>query len=119
MTEGLPIPGMNLADEYINARVRFGYWKDAAIRLTGECVWSFTSMFLELWDYILKTESDYTFYRATSMEKHRLQEKIHADEKGFVQPYTDSPLDHEDVGENVYLNMISRAKNIFTSLLRI
>ena len=65
--------GMNLADEYINARVRFGYWKDAAIRLTGECVWSFTSMFLELWDYILKIESDYTFYRATSMEKHRLQ----------------------------------------------
>lgn len=32
-------------------------------------------MFLELWDYILKIESDYTFYRATSMEKHRLQEK--------------------------------------------
>ena len=54
------------------------------------------------------------------MEKHRLQEKIHADEKGFVQPYTDSPLDHEDVGENVYLNIISRAKKtIFTSLLRI
>ena len=74
-------------------------------------------MFLELWDYILKTESDYTFYRATSMEKHRLQEKIYADEKGFVQPYTDSPLDHEDVGENVYLNMLSRAKKylyIFT-----
>ena len=112
--------GMNLADEYINARVRFGYWKDAAIRLTGECVWSFTSMFLELWDYILKIESDYTFYRATSMEKHRLQEKIHADEKGFVQPYTDSPLDHEDVGENVYLNIISRAKKylyIFTPYL--
>ena len=112
--------GVNLADEYINARVRFGYWKDAAIRLTGECVWSFTSMFLELWDYILKTESDYTFYRATSMEKHRLQEKIHADEKGFVQPYTDSPLDHEDVGENVYLNIISRAKKylyIFTPYL--
>lgn len=77
-------------------------------------------MFLELWDYILKTESDYTFYRATSMEKHRLQEKIHADEKGFVQPYTDSPLDHEDVGENVYLNIISRAKKylyIFTPYL--
>ena len=105
------VHGVNLADEYINARVRFGYWKDAAIRLTGECVWSFTSMFLELWDYILKIESDYTFYRATSMEKHRLQEKIHADEKGFVQPYTDSPLDHEDVGENVYLNIINRAKH--------
>jgi cardiolipin synthase len=46
--------------------------------------------------------------------------KIHADEKGFVQPYTDSPLDHEDVGENVYLNMISRAKKylyIFTPYL--
>lgn len=67
--------GMNLADEYINARVRFGYWKDAAIRLTGECVWSFTSMFLELWDYILKIESDYTFYRATSMENTGCRKK--------------------------------------------
>ncbi len=26
---------MNLADEYINRRVRFGHWKDSAILLRG------------------------------------------------------------------------------------
>ena len=29
---------------------------------------------------------------------------------GFVQPYGDSPLDGEVVGENVYLNVINQAK---------
>ena len=39
---------------------------------------------------------------------------------GFVQPYTDSPLDHETVGENIYLNIINRAEKyvyIFTPYL--
>lgn len=109
--------GLNFADEYINAKERFGYWKDTAIRLTGPCVWSFTSMFLELWDYILKNESDYAFYRASSLEG--ATDTVPAD-AGFVQPYTDSPLDSEDVGENVYLNLISRARKyvyIFTPYL--
>ncbi len=30
---------------------------------------------------------------------------------GYVQPFCDSPLDNETVGENVYLNIINRAKN--------
>ena len=29
---------------------------------------------------------------------------------GYVQPYSDTPLDHENVGENIYLNIINRAK---------
>ena len=39
---------------------------------------------------------------------------------GFVQPYGDSPLDNENVGENIYLNIINRAKRyvyIFTPYL--
>ena len=31
--------------------------------------------------------------------------------KRQVQPYTDTPLDHEKVGQAVYLNMISRARD--------
>ena len=29
--------GVNLADEYINAEQRFGYWKDAALRAGRRC----------------------------------------------------------------------------------
>ena len=40
----------NLADEYINQRVRFGHWKDTAVLIKGKAVDSFTMMFLRLWD---------------------------------------------------------------------
>ena len=41
--------GINLADEYINEITRHGYWKDSAIMLKGDAVFSFTQMFLNLW----------------------------------------------------------------------
>ena len=110
--------GLNLADEYINEKEKFGYWKDTAIRLTGPCVWSFTSMFLELWDYILRQQSDYSRYRVDFSQNKT--PAVSESQKGFVQPYTDSPFDQEDVGENVYLNIIAHAKDyvyIFTPYL--
>ena len=42
--------GVNLADEYINRKVRFGHWKDTAIMLKGDAVQSFTMMFLQMWN---------------------------------------------------------------------
>ena len=33
------------------------------------------------------------------------------DSDGFVQPYADSPLDQERVGENVYLNVLKNARD--------
>lgn len=47
--------GINIADEYINEIERFGYWKDTGIRMKGAAVWSFTCMFLEMWNYIINS----------------------------------------------------------------
>lgn len=94
--------GINLADEYINAIERFGYWKDSALRLTGACVDSFTTMFLDMWNYIVKDQEDYTRFLGRC--------KLGSKTGGYVQPYADSPLDKEDLGENVYMNMITHAK---------
>lgn len=96
--------GINIADEYINEKVRFGYWKDTGIRLKGEAVRNFTAMFLEMWDYIRGEKDDCLEY-FLSFPEYQTQEH------GFVQPYGDTPLDRENVGENVYLNMISKAKH--------
>ena len=41
--------GANLADEYANLIVRFGYWKDCGLRLKGEGAWGFTRQFMHLW----------------------------------------------------------------------
>lgn len=107
--------GINLADEYINAVERFGYWKDTGIRLKGEAVWSFTVMFLEMWSYITKEIStDISGFKPQVYKEEEFQND------GYVQPYDDSPLDHETSGENIYMNIINRAKDyvyIFTPYL--
>ncbi len=94
--------GINLADEYINRKERFGYWKDAGICLKGDAVWSFTVMFLESWQLATKQEQEYLRYKTEAPALPHTQ--------GFVLPYGDAPGDHEAVGENVYLNLIHKAQ---------
>ena len=106
--------GINLADEYINTKERFGYWKDTGIMLKGEGVWNLTTMFLHMWNSFRTTDEDYDKFRPHV----HLNKLVQHD--GYIQPYGDSPLDEEVVGENVYLNLINNAKKyvyIFTPYL--
>lgn len=96
--------GINLADEYINAVDRHGHWKDSAIYLEGDAVWTFTLMFLENWNACKLTDIDYNLFRP----QLKADENILQD--SYVQPYYDSPLDDELVGESVYINMINHAQ---------
>ncbi len=97
--------GINLADEYINAYPKHGHWKDCGIMLKGDAVWSFTVAFLSMWDYLCGLpENDYSRYRPAVHQAAR------PENDGFVQPFSDSPLDGEAVGETVYLNLINKAK---------
>lgn len=58
--------GFNIADEYANLIERFGVWKDAGIRLTGDAVWGLTVTFLELWSVCAYgKEIDVEKYRPT------------------------------------------------------
>ena len=98
--------GINLADEYINAKPRYGHWKDSAIQVKGAAAWSMTVMFLTMWEYIREVEEDYDRFRAPAPPAGAEPGGNH-----FVQPYTDNPLDNEAVGETVYLNLINKAQN--------
>lgn len=106
--------GINIADEYINIINRFGHWKDTGVRLEGDAVWNFTVMFLNMWNAFKKTDQSYERYKPFVHQS----EKIITD--GLVQPFADSPLDNEHVGENVYLEILSQAEDyvyIFTPYL--
>ncbi len=96
--------GINLSDEYINEKERFGYWKDTGIMLKGEAVWNLTLMFLEIWNALRPTDQNFEEF----LPHHYHPEPFEGD--GYVQPYGDSPLDEETVGENVYLNIINAAQ---------
>lgn len=95
--------GTNLADEYINKIERFGHWKDTAIMLKGEAVWNYTVMFLQLWEIGEKEKSDYEQFIPSELEFFRYPSD------GFVQPFSDSPLDNELVGKLVYMDLINNA----------
>ena len=96
--------GINLADEYINAYEKHGHWKDTAVMLKGEAVWSLTAMFLSMWDYVTGQKEDYEQYRPSIHQQGMVEDD------GYVQPFSDTPLDDEAVGETVYLNLINKAK---------
>lgn len=112
--------GYNLAEEYFNITHPYGHWKDTGVRLEGEAVRSLTFMFLEMWNAVNASDIDDVSYEKYLPLPHpALPGKANfvtaavpvadADE-GLVQPYADSPLDDEHVGENVYLNIVSMAK---------
>ena len=96
------IGGVNLADEYINKKVRFGHWKDAAIKFSGKAAWIYTLFFLQMWGLTTKENEDIWVYRPAFDEEETTQ--------GFVQPYIDSPMDKENIAEQVYLQTITNAR---------
>ncbi|MDR1319373.1 MAG: cardiolipin synthase [Treponema sp.] len=97
--------GLNLADEYINAVSRFGHWKDAAIMLTGEGAWSLTLVFLQMWSLKGDEKDNYNSFYPWKGSPCTVESD------GFVQPYADSPIDGENVGEHVYIQIINKAKD--------
>lgn len=98
--------GINLADEYINQKPRFGFWKDTAVMVKGDAVKSFSVMFLQNWNVWEKTLVPYEKYLAgAAVSEGKKQEG-----QGFVMPYGDSPLDHEPVGKCVYMDILYGAK---------
>ena len=95
--------GINLADEYINQREKFGHWKDTAVMLEGEAVQSFTMMFLQMWNISERIPETYERYLSSKREDVKR-------EWGYVLPYGDSPYDKRNVGEQVYLHILNHAK---------
>lgn len=97
--------GINIADEYINKINRFGHWKDCGCLIEGPAVWSFTLMFLQFWNFDEKAENkdDYEKFHVSASTFDQYIED------GYVQPYSDSPTDDENVGESTHINIINNA----------
>ena len=92
--------GINIGDEYINKVVRFGNWKDNSIKVEGEAAYSFTIMFLTIWNTYHLYDDEIDNFKGNKVFKNN----------DLCIPYDDSPLDSESTGKNVYLNIINNAK---------
>ena len=96
--------GYNLANEYFNYTHPYGQWKDTGIRLEGDAVQSLTATFLEMWNAANDRNNNEDF------SKYFIRSEYKAAQTGFAQPYADSPMDDEQVGEEVYISMVNKAE---------
>ena len=94
--------GVNLADEYINRLVRFGYWKDSGVRLEGPGAGALANIFLTFWK-AQYPEEDIDIDRD-------LPAAAPVPTDCLVQPFADTPVDREAVAKNVYLELINQAQ---------
>ena len=94
--------GVNIADEYVNEKVRFGYWKDNAVRLEGEAVKELTKLFLIDYGINVKYVPDY---------KYDCFPSVKAQTDGYVLPFGDGPfpLYTHRVGKSLIQNMLASA----------
>lgn len=105
--------GINLADEYINEKQRFGHWKDTGVQITGASVQSLTKAFLHVWQAYGKENMPLEYFLPKSQHTQKKDGLI-------IQPYDDSPLDGISTGASVYEDIIHRAEKyvwIFTPYL--
>lgn len=96
--------GVNLADEYINKKKRFGYWRDSALMIQGDAVWSLTVMFLGMYTFLKKDDEGIDYSR------YHLPPQPPADPHGYYQPFSDTPTDEAVTGLNIHLNLVVHAK---------
>lgn len=93
--------GANLSDEYVNVTHPYGHWKDAALMVRGKAAFTFTTMFLSMWQLTEHTVVEYTDFLPAETPQ------VHPD--GLLVPFCDNPLNDEQIGEYLYLHAIRSA----------
>lgn len=95
--------GINLADEYINAKVKYGHWKDIGFRLEGKAVTSYSRMFVQFWNAFAMTP-------LTDDVLIDHEDDDNADD-GYVLSYYDSPLRAKATSNELFIELLSQAKD--------
>ena len=100
--------GVNIADEYINEKARFGHWKDGGIKAEGAAAAGFAKLFLSLYDLTVRRHSDYSAYIPEAPDEGRREEES----LGYLIPFGSgpSPAYSAPVGKRTLMNIINMAE---------
>lgn len=106
--------GVNIADEYINERRRFGYWKDGGIRIEGIAARGFARLFLSLFNLTVRSDDDYgEFLPPIEASEAGAPEGKDVMRRGFLLPLGSGPMPfyRSPVGKSALMNIICAAKH--------
>ena len=98
--------GVNIADEYVNIKKKYGHWKDGGIRIEGDAVRGLTRLFLSAYDFTSGENSDYLSFVAEGDTRE-------LSDGGIYVPFGSgpSPIYKEKSGKNLLLNIINQANS--------
>ncbi len=91
------VGGINLADEYVGEKIRFGHWKDSAARIQGD-VTSFQALFLQTWCALTRSAAE------------NVSPYPHPGEGTFFAALADDAKDTDRLGEALFPLLISSAR---------
>ena len=95
--------GINIADEYINKKSRFGHWKDGGVRLEGEAAQGFARLFLLMWGFTVGRSEDCDEY---------FRHGCSVSDGGYYLPFGSGPypLYKQQIGKRAIIDIINQAK---------
>ena len=99
--------GVNLADEYINKKKKYGHWKDIGFCVTGAAAQVYSQMFVEFWNAFSKIPDQ------LDVKKYfpPVPKNISDSDDGFVLSYFDSPVNFETFSNDLYIDLLYQAEN--------
>lgn len=102
--------GVNIADEYINKKVRFGHWKDGGIRLEGDAAIGFSRIFLSSFELAAGVRCDYSYY--LGINNKAKTDLCPSGDGGFYVPLCTgpAPIYKHSGGKRAIMNIINRAE---------
>lgn len=93
------IGGDNLADEYVGRKVKYGIWRDNAMRIEGDAVYSLVLLFAEVWAITANQHLD--------ISRYKVDYKVEGN--GYVMPFGDGPTNSNDPAYELFTSMINNA----------
>lgn len=93
--------GINISDEYMNYKLRFGIWKDTGVMVEGKAANAFSVMFEDMWEAIEKKRH---YEQRGEIKPSPLPGKA------YCIPFYDNPFDDIKLSLGLYLSIINRAE---------
>lgn len=95
------VGGINIADEYIHEKTRFGFWRDNGMKITGDATYNYLLMFAAMWYMSTKEMLD--------IKKYKNESKLEK-QKGYIFPFSDGPINRINPAYDLFLKLINNAK---------
>ena len=95
------VGGINIADEYIHKKERFGFWRDNGMKIYGDACYNYLILFAKIWYMNTNEKLQISKYQTKSDLKNL---------EGYIFPFGDGPHNKLNPTYDLYIKLIENAK---------